>query len=79
VFGKPISQYLAFQKVFLVVVVVVGLIRLGLSLAGNFPPQPGVAGPVDFAHPAGAERRHDLVGAEPGPGWECHPVTHREF
>jgi hypothetical protein len=34
VFGKPISQYLAFPKVFLGLVVVVGLTRLGLSLAG---------------------------------------------
>ena len=33
-FGKPLSQYLAFQKVFLGVVVAVGLLRLGLSLAG---------------------------------------------
>jgi len=33
-FGKRISEYLAFQKVFLVLIAVVGLLRLGLSLAG---------------------------------------------
>jgi hypothetical protein len=33
-FGKPISEYLAFQKVFLVLIAAVGLARLGLSLAG---------------------------------------------
>jgi hypothetical protein len=34
VFGKSVSQYLSFQKVFLVLIAVVGLARLGLSLAG---------------------------------------------
>jgi hypothetical protein len=33
-FGKPLAQYLAFQKVFLVLIAVVGLTRLVLSLAG---------------------------------------------
>src|SRR5262249_13769660 len=33
-FGKRVSEYLAFQKVPLVVIAVVGLLRLGLSLAG---------------------------------------------
>jgi len=33
-FGKPVWQYLRFQKVFLVAVAVVGLARLVLSLAG---------------------------------------------
>ena len=33
-FGKPVSAYLAFQKVVLVVLATVGLARLGLSLAG---------------------------------------------
>jgi hypothetical protein len=33
-FGKPIPQYLAFQKVFLILLALVGLARLGLSLAG---------------------------------------------
>ena len=33
-FGKPVAQYLAFQKAFLVALAVVGLARLGLSLAG---------------------------------------------
>src|SRR5512143_1738296 len=34
VFGKTISEYLAFQKVPLLAVIVVGLARLCLSLAG---------------------------------------------
>jgi hypothetical protein len=33
-FGKPISQYLDFQKVVLGILAAVGLARLGLSLAG---------------------------------------------
>jgi hypothetical protein len=33
-FGKRIAEYIAFQKVFLILVAVVGLLRLGLSLAG---------------------------------------------
>ena len=33
-FGKPLSQYLDFQKVILGLIAVVGLARLGLSLAG---------------------------------------------
>jgi len=33
-FGKPVSQYLSFQKVVLAVLAAVGLARLGLSLAG---------------------------------------------
>ncbi len=33
-FGKTLSQYLAFQKLFLALIVAVGLLRLGLSLAG---------------------------------------------
>jgi len=33
-FGKPVSSYLAFQKVVLALLAVVGLTRLGLSLAG---------------------------------------------
>jgi hypothetical protein len=34
-FGKRISEYVDFQKVFLILVAVVGLLRLGLSLAGQ--------------------------------------------
>ena len=34
VFGKKLSEYVAFQKAILAVVVVVGLLRFGLSLAG---------------------------------------------
>jgi hypothetical protein len=33
-FGKPLSHYLGFQKVILVLLAAVGLARLGLSLAG---------------------------------------------
>ena len=33
-FGKPLSQYLRFQKVILALIAAVGLARLGLSLAG---------------------------------------------
>jgi len=33
-FGKPVSEYLSFQKVVLAVLAAVGLARLGLSLAG---------------------------------------------
>jgi hypothetical protein len=33
-FGKRISEYLAFQKLFLALIAAVGLLRLGLSLAG---------------------------------------------
>ena len=33
-FGKRVSQYLAFQKTFLILIAAVGLARLGLSLAG---------------------------------------------
>jgi hypothetical protein len=33
-FGKRVSEYLAFQKVWLVLLATVGLARLGLSLAG---------------------------------------------
>jgi hypothetical protein len=34
IFGKKLSEYVAFQKVALAAIVVVGLLRLGLSLAG---------------------------------------------
>lgn len=34
IFGKPLSQYLGFQKVVLALIAAVGLARLGLSLAG---------------------------------------------
>jgi hypothetical protein len=34
IFGKKLSEYIAFQKVFLIVTAVVGLLRLALSLAG---------------------------------------------
>ena len=34
IFGKKLSEYIAFQKVILIVVAVVGILRLVLSLAG---------------------------------------------
>ncbi len=40
-FGKSISDYLRFQQVILVTIAVVGLLRLGMSLAGV--PDPAVA------------------------------------
>jgi len=36
VLGKSVSEYFAFQRVFMVLILVVGLARLALSLAG-FP------------------------------------------
>jgi len=34
IFGKSVSEYVDFEKEFLILVLVVGLVRLGLSLAG---------------------------------------------
>ena len=34
IFGKPVSEYFTFQKTILILIIVVGLGRLGLSLAG---------------------------------------------
>ena len=34
IFGKPVSDYFAFQKGILILILLVGLGRLGLSLAG---------------------------------------------
>ena len=34
IFGKSLSEYVSFEKVFLVLILVVGFARLGLSLAG---------------------------------------------
>ena len=34
-----------------------------------------VARSIDFSHPAGAQRREDLVGAEAGTGWKWHRST----
>ena len=41
-------------------------------LHGNVPPEPGIAGAIDFSHPSGAERRQDLVGSEEGSGRDRH-------
>ncbi len=34
IFGKSLSEYIRFQKIFLILILIVGLARLGLSLAG---------------------------------------------
>jgi hypothetical protein len=34
IFGKPLSEYVAFAKLFLILIPLVGLLRLGLSLEG---------------------------------------------
>lgn len=34
IFGKKLSEYLSFQKLFLALVLIIGLLRLSLSLAG---------------------------------------------
>lgn len=34
IFGKPLSEYVAFAKIFLVLIIIVGVARLALSLAG---------------------------------------------
>ena len=34
IFGKPLSEYVAFSKLFLGLILVVGILRLGLSLGG---------------------------------------------
>ena len=34
IFGKPLGEYVAFAKVFLILIPLVGLLRLGLSLEG---------------------------------------------
>jgi hypothetical protein len=34
IFGKSLSEYVSFEKGFLILVLVVGLARLGLSMAG---------------------------------------------
>ena len=41
-------------------------------LDGDDAPEPGVAGPVDLAHAAGADRRDDLVGSKACTGRQCH-------
>ena len=46
--------------------------RLPHQLEGDFPPQLGVAGAPDLAHPARAELGGDLVGAEARSGHEDH-------
>ena len=34
IFGKPLAEYVAFAKLFLILIPLVGLLRLGLSLEG---------------------------------------------
>ena len=45
---------------------------LGEDLDGDAAPQLRVAGAVDFAHAARAERSDDFIGAEVGAGSEGH-------
>ena len=49
----------------------------GDDLDRHIPAQAGVAGPVDLAHPARADRREDLVGAESRAGSECGGARRR--
>jgi hypothetical protein len=44
----------------------------GEDLDGDVAVELRVAGAVDLAHPAGAERREDFVGPETGPGSQRH-------
>ena len=44
----------------------------GQHLDGHLATQPRVAGAIDLAHAAGAERRDDFVRAEPGAGEKPH-------
>ena len=47
----------------------------GKDLDRHVAPEARVIGPVDLSHPARAERREDLVGAEARSGRKCHPIT----
>jgi len=42
------------------------------NLDGDLAMQPGIVCPIDLAHPTGAERRQDFVGAQPGTGGQRH-------
>src|SRR5262249_44383924 len=44
----------------------------GKALDGAVPSELRVPCPIDFTHPAGAERRHDLVWAQTRAGRESH-------
>ncbi len=44
----------------------------GEDLDGDLAPQPRILRAVDLAHPTGAERRDDLVGAKPGADAQSH-------
>ena len=35
IFGKPLSEYVAFCRAFLILIPLTGLVRLGLSLSGT--------------------------------------------
>jgi len=56
--------------------------RLGEDLDRHLATQPRVESAVDLTHPAGAERRHDLIGPEPIPWLQRHldaPGQRRAF
>src|SRR6185312_13050991 len=42
----------------------VGVQVAGQDLDGDLTPEAGIAGTIDLSHPAGTERRQNLVGAE---------------
>ena len=47
--------------------------RRGKHLDGHVPVEPGIAGPVDLAHPARAQGARQFIGAEGGAQGEAHP------
>ena len=54
--------------------IVIGGRRRRHDLDRDVAPEPRVARAIDLAHPAGADRRHDLVGAEAASRIE-HPLS----
>jgi len=47
---------------------------LGQDLDRHVAPEPRIARAIDLAHPPRAQRRQDLVGAEPGSSRERHEL-----
>jgi hypothetical protein len=56
-----------------------GIVREALrkDLQGDIPPEFRVPGAVDFAHPAGADERDEVVGAEARPRGKNHRLLTR--
>ncbi len=44
----------------------------GKDLDRDFPPEPGVTGPIHLSHPARAERREHLIRTQAGPRRKAH-------